>query len=75
MGRRKRDKCAKGKAGFRTKHSTVDHYINLRHIIEKVWEKREQVFFSLLISENALTQFLGIISFGAEWMNSGFLGI
>jgi hypothetical protein len=36
-----RDKCAKGKAGFRPKHSTVDHYITLRHIIEKVCEKKE----------------------------------
>jgi hypothetical protein len=39
-----RDKCAKGKAGFRPKHSTVDHCITLRHIIEKVWEKKEEVF-------------------------------
>ena len=32
-----RDKCAKGQAGFRPKHSTIDHCINLRHVIEKVW--------------------------------------
>ena len=39
-----RDKCAKGKAGFRPKHSTVYHCITLRHMIEKVWEKKEEVF-------------------------------
>ena len=39
-----RDKRAKGKACFRPKHSTVDHCITLRHIIEKVWEKNEEVF-------------------------------
>ena len=39
-----RDKRAKGQAGFRPKNSTIDHGINLRHIIEKVWEKKEVVF-------------------------------
>jgi hypothetical protein len=38
------DKCAKGKAGFKPKHSTIDHGITLRHIIEKVWEKKEEAF-------------------------------
>jgi hypothetical protein len=41
---KERDKCAKGKAGFIPKHSTIDHGITLRHIIEKVWEKKEEVF-------------------------------
>jgi hypothetical protein len=39
-----RDKRAKGKVGFRPKHSMIDHGITLRHIIEKVWEKKEEVF-------------------------------
>lgn len=39
-----RDKRAKGKGGFRPKHSTVDHCITLTHIIEKFWEKKEEVF-------------------------------
>ena len=30
--------------GFRPKHSTVDHDMTLRHIIEKVWEDKEEVF-------------------------------
>jgi hypothetical protein len=38
------DKCVKGKASFRPKHSTIDHGITLSHIIEKVWEKKEEVF-------------------------------
>lgn len=29
------DKCTKGQACFRPKHSTFDHCINLSHIIEK----------------------------------------
>ena len=39
-----RDKRAKGKAGFRSKHSTVYHFITLRNIVENVWEKKEEVF-------------------------------
>jgi hypothetical protein len=38
------DKRAKGQAGFRPKHSTIDRGITLRHIIEKVWAKKEEAF-------------------------------
>ena len=41
---KERDKCAKGQKGFTSKHSTVDHCITLRHIIEKFREKKEEVF-------------------------------
>lgn len=30
--------------GFRPKHSTVDHSITLRHIIEKAWARKDEVF-------------------------------
>ena len=43
-----RDKHAKRQAGFRPKHSTVDHCITLRHIIENVWDKKEEVFCSFV---------------------------
>ena len=39
-----RDKRAKGKVGFRPKHSIVDHCITLKHIIEKFREKEEEVY-------------------------------
>ena len=39
---KERDKCAKGQKCFIPKHSTVDHCITLRHIIENVWEKKEE---------------------------------
>jgi len=38
-----KEKRAKGQAGFRPKQSIVDHCITLRHIIEKVWEGKEEV--------------------------------
>ena len=39
-----KEKRARGKAVFRPKHSTVVHGIMLRHIVEKVWEDKEEVF-------------------------------
>ena len=45
-----RGKCAKGQAGFRPKHSTIDHGITLRHIIEKVWEKKEVQAFCCFVN-------------------------
>ena len=41
---KERDKRAKGQVVFRPKHSIVDHGITLRHIIEKVWEKKGEAF-------------------------------
>ena len=41
---KERDKHAKGQVGFRPKHSKVDHCITLRHVIENVWKKKEEVF-------------------------------
>jgi hypothetical protein len=32
-------KRAKGQAGFGPKHSTIDHCVTLRHLIEKIWDK------------------------------------
>ena len=57
-----RGKHAKGQASFRPKRSTVDHGITLRHIIEKVWEKKGEAFVALSISKKLLTWFLGISS-------------
>jgi hypothetical protein len=52
------DKRAKGQTSFRPKHSTIDHCITLRHIIEKVWEKKKEAFVALSISKNILTRSL-----------------
>ena len=41
---KERDKCAKGQASCTLKHSTIDHGITLRHMIERAWDKKEQVF-------------------------------
>ena len=38
------DKCAKGQASCTPKHSTVNHGITLRHIIERAWDKKGEVF-------------------------------
>ena len=69
-----KEKRARGQVGFRPKHSTVDHGITLRHIVEKVWEEKKKHFAALLTSKNHLTQSLGI-SCGTEWNNLKFLCI
>lgn len=52
MVEEKISKCAevkenriRGQVSFRPKHSTMDHGIRLRHIVENVWEDKEEVFF------------------------------
>lgn len=54
-----KEKCVKVQANFRPKHSTIDHGITLRHIVEKEREEREEVFVVLLTSRRLLTQSLG----------------
>ena len=55
-----KEKRAKWQAGFRPKHSTVDHNITLRHIIEKVLGIKKKYFVVLLTSKRHLTQSLEI---------------
>ena len=38
-----REKRETGKACFNPKHSTVDHGITLRHIVENVWGSKEEL--------------------------------
>ncbi|KAH9312316.1 hypothetical protein KI387_027351 [Taxus chinensis] len=38
------EKRAKGQAGFIPKYSNLDHVVTLRHIIEKAWEEKTEIF-------------------------------
>jgi hypothetical protein len=38
------EKLAIGQAGFRPKHSTVDHCPTFRHMIEKIWDAKEELW-------------------------------
>ena len=40
-----REKRAKGKASFRLRHSTIDHRVTLRHLIEKIWDKQGETTY------------------------------
>ncbi|KAH9324645.1 hypothetical protein KI387_004823, partial [Taxus chinensis] len=42
-------KRAKGQAGFRPKHSTIDHCITLKHLIEKVWDSQGEEAFCCFV--------------------------
>ncbi|KAH9319051.1 hypothetical protein KI387_020820, partial [Taxus chinensis] len=42
-------KRAKGQVGFRPKHSTIDHCITLRHLIEKVWDTQGEEAFCCFV--------------------------
>jgi len=62
----KKGKREKGRVGFRSRHSIIDHCITLRHFIEKYGKFRVgKSFVALLISKKLLTLFLGI-NFGEE---------
>jgi hypothetical protein len=69
------DKRAKGKAGFRPKHSTIDHGITLRHIIEKVWEKKEEAFCCFIDFIKTFDMVPRESLAYIEWRNLGFLYI
>ena len=68
-----KEKREKGQMGFKPKHSTIDHGITLRHIVEKVWGA-EKYFSALLTSKRHLTQSLQI-SCGVEWKKLNFFCI
>jgi hypothetical protein len=39
----------KGKVSIRLRHSTIDHCVTLRHLIEKIWDKQgESTYFCFL---------------------------
>ena len=69
-----KEKRARGQASFRLKHSTVDHGITLRHIVEKVWEDKEEVFCCFVDFKKAF-ETVPKISCGVEWKNLKFLCI
>jgi hypothetical protein len=42
-------KRAKGQAGFGPRHSTIDHYVTLRHLIEKIWDKQGEITYCCFV--------------------------
>lgn len=54
---KEQEKHAKKKVGFKPKHSIVDHGIILRHIIENVWEEKEEVFCHFVDFKKAFDTF------------------
>ena len=53
------NKQALGQAGFRPKHSTVNHLVTLRLLLKKVDYKERHSIVALLISKNHLIPYHG----------------
>ena len=68
------NKRARGQAGFRPKHSTIDHLISLRVLMEESRLKGNPYFVALWTSRKLLTWYLEM-AYGKEWNTLEFLNI
>jgi len=42
-------KKAKGQVGFTPRHSTIDHCVTFRHLIEKIWDKQGETTYCCFV--------------------------